>query len=135
MYEHTRIQNTYACITETPSSNKSIPRNTPKGISVKKNTITLLVNILNKKLDNIVIRIWPAVILLNNRTPREIALEQYDANSTQTNNGARFKGQPSGTKVPKKLNLWIDTANIVKPKKIIKLKPNVSIADVVMAKL
>jgi len=53
MYEHTSRQNTYACITETPSSNKIIPKNKPKGISVKKNTITLLVNNLNKKLDNI----------------------------------------------------------------------------------
>lgn len=135
MYEHTSRQNTYAWITETPSSNKIIPKNKPKGISVKKNTIILLVNILNKKLDNIANKAWPAVILLNSRTPREIALEQYDANSIKTNNGTKGKGQPSGTKVPKKLNLWIDIANIVKPKKIITLKPNVSIADVVMAKL
>lgn len=120
---------------DTPISNSTIPKNKPKGISVtKKNTIPLL-NILNKKLDRIAIKLWPATKFANSLTPKDIALEEYEANSINTSNGTKAKGQPSGKNVEKKLNLWIEMASIVNPKKIITLNPKHKTADVVIAKL
>ena len=109
--------------------------NIAKGIKVKKNTSILLENICPKKVDNIFNRVCPAVILANNRTPKDTALAQYDTNSIQTNAGTKANGVPSGTKNEKNVNLCKDKAKIVTPINNVKLAPIQTIAEVVTVKL
>lgn len=106
-----------------------------KGIKVNIDNIPPLPNIWDKNVDNILIKVCPAVILANNRTPKETALAQYETNSIQTNKGTNANGVPSGTKNEKKANLCKDIAKIVTPMKRVKLAPIETIADVVIVKL
>lgn len=53
-------------------------------------------------------------------------------NSIIVNRGTIIRGQPDGTKNEKNFNLWILKPKIVTPIKIVILKPNTIIAEVVI---
>ena len=120
---------------ETAISKPIKPTKIAKGIKVNKPIKILLVNNLYKNPDNIANKQCPAVILANNRTPKDTALAQYDTNSIQTNAGTKAKGVPSGTKNEKNVNLCKDKAKIVTPINKVKLAPIQTIAEVVTVKL
>jgi hypothetical protein len=81
------------------------------------------VNNLNKKDDNIAIRVWPATRLANNRNPNDTDLARLDTNSISTNIGTKAPGVPAGRKKEKYVILCFTIANKVTPMKIVTLKP------------
>lgn len=107
----------------TATSKPIIPTNTAKGISVRIENKIVLVNNLNRKEDNIAIKVCPATILANNRNPNETDLARLDTNSINTNKGIKKLGVPAGRKKEKYVILCFTIANKVTPMKIVTLKP------------
>ena len=58
---------------ETPISKPIIAVNKANGTNVNTETRMLLLNIWNRKVESIFISVCPAIILANNRTPKETA--------------------------------------------------------------
>ena len=66
--------NTNACINDTANSKPIKAKKITKGIKVITATIILPVNNLNKYVDKIFNKVWPATILAKSLTPRDTAL-------------------------------------------------------------
>ena len=66
-------------------------------------------------------------MLAANRTPKVIALVQYDINSIGTISGAIAIGVPAGINIEKKLDLWLISPKIVHPIQMLTLIPNATI--------
>lgn len=106
-----------------------------KGIKPKKKKIIPEVIILYVKPAKIFNNIWPLKIFAANLSPKEIFLAKYDINSINTNKGNNPKGQPAGTNNEKNSNRCTWKPKIVAPKTTVKLRANVKIKWLVLAKL
>jgi hypothetical protein len=79
--------------------------------------------------------VWPAIILANKRTDKEIGLKMYETNSIGTNKKANPKELPPGKNKFKKFDPCIFKQIIFIPIKIAKAKLKVMIKWLVIVKL
>ena len=115
---------------ETANSRPIMAKKSANGNSVNTAIKIPWPNNLYKNPDKIANKLWPAVILANNRIPNENALAKYEINSIVTNNGTNANGVPVGTKYAAKCTLWIDKPRIVTPTNIVNDNPIETIIDV-----
>lgn len=100
---------------------------TPKGIVLKKHPNKPLVNKVHEKPIKIFNKIWPLIILANNRIAKLNIFEMYEMYSNIIKAGIIATGIPSGKNNSKYFSLWCNTLIIFVPIKKLNEKYKVTI--------